>query len=142
LFGQGVGGVDAPPAPVYFFFFKNSSIAFRISHETERSCRVAIFLSARSCAVEIRKATNFTFIYTLYNDIIHDARNECILTIDDGEPIYTRQDRSVAWKCGCAFDALPAFGTSELENPAAWWWLSFSGNGKFLGVVILYALDY
>lgn len=28
---------------------------------------------------------------------------------------------------------------SELENPAAWWWLSFSGNGKFLGVVIVYA---
>lgn len=28
---------------------------------------------------------------------------------------------------------------SELENPAAWWWMSFSGSGKFLGVVIVYA---
>jgi hypothetical protein len=27
----------------------------------------------------------------------------------------------------------------ELENPAAWWWLSFSAGGEFLGVVIVYA---
>ena len=28
---------------------------------------------------------------------------------------------------------------SEQENPAGWWWLSFSADGKFLGVVVVYA---
>ena len=33
----------------------------------------------------------------------------------------------------------PDLAVKELENPGGWWWLSFSAEGQFLGVVIVYA---
>lgn len=33
----------------------------------------------------------------------------------------------------------PSLAVKEMENEPAWWWLSFSGGGMFLGVVIVFA---
>ena len=62
---RGVSVLITPWRPVYFWRFRNSSIALRISQETGRSSRTEIFSNFSNCSGLSRTAVSF--FLTLYS---------------------------------------------------------------------------
>jgi hypothetical protein len=60
---RGVERLEPFGAPSYFWRFRNSSIALRISHETGTSSRTEIFSNFSTCSGFSRMAVSFFLTY-------------------------------------------------------------------------------
>jgi hypothetical protein len=66
----------APARPVYFWRFRNSSIALRISQETGRSSRTEIFSSFASCSGFSRIEVSFFITVIHYTTLVYDLARD------------------------------------------------------------------
>ena len=73
---RGVTVLSTPWRPVYFWRFKNSSIALRINQETGRSSRTEIFSSFSNCSGLSRTAVSFFATALHYTTMLYDLAKE------------------------------------------------------------------
>ena len=79
---RGVSVLVTPRRPAYFWRFRNSSIALRISQETGRSSRTEIFSSFASCSGFSRIEVSFFLTVIHYTTMPYDlARNSLLAEI-------------------------------------------------------------
>jgi hypothetical protein len=73
---RGVAALIAPWRPAYFCRFRNSSIALRISQETERSSRTESFFSFSTCSGLSRMAVSFFVTVLHYTTMLYAMATE------------------------------------------------------------------
>jgi hypothetical protein len=76
---RGVSVLVTPRRPAYFWRFRNSSIALRISQETGRSSRTEIFSSFASCSGFSRMEVSFFITVIHYTTMPYDLATRTLI---------------------------------------------------------------
>jgi len=76
---RGVSVLVTPWRPVYFWRFRNSSIALRISQETGRSSRTEIFSSFSNCSGLSRTAVSFFATVLHYTTMLYEQATRTLI---------------------------------------------------------------